>query len=219
MPIPRVSAYAMPSESELVTRAVTWSPDPRRAALLIHDMQRFFVNFLPADEPPTADLLANIGRIRQAADALSIPVIYTAQPGRMSRHERGLLYDVWGPGMRSDPRDRDIVGDLRPRAGELVLTKYRYSAFHRTGLADSLAAARRDQLVICGVYAHVGCLLTACDAFAYDIQPFLVADAVADFSRPEHLMALSYAARRCAVVVTTDGLLAAFRAGAGRQSG
>ena len=67
--------------------------------------------------------------------------------------------------------------------------------------------SRRDQLIICGVYAHVGVLATAIDAFTHDIQPFLVADALADFTLEHHRMALDYAAQRCAVVSTTGELL------------
>ena len=52
----------------------------------------------------------------------------------------------------------------------------------------------RDQLVICGVYAHVGILMTAHEGFSNDIQTFLVADAIADFSADFHRMALEYAA-------------------------
>jgi trans-2,3-dihydro-3-hydroxyanthranilic acid synthase len=55
--------------------------------------------------------------------------------------------------------------------------------------------------VVCGVYAHVGILMTAVEAFTNDIEAFLVGDAVADFSPAHHRMALDYAAERCAVVV------------------
>jgi isochorismate hydrolase len=40
-----------------------------------------------------------------------------------------------------------------------------------------------------------------------DIQPFFVADAVADFSADHHRLALEYAATRCAAVVSTESLL------------
>jgi bifunctional isochorismate lyase/aryl carrier protein len=67
----------------------------------------------------------------------------------------------------------------------------------------------RDQLVVCGIYAHIGCTLTAAEAFQRDIEPFFAADAVADFSREKHMMALNYVAATCAVPMTTDQLLAA----------
>ncbi|MBW5459465.1 isochorismatase family protein, partial [Clostridium sporogenes] len=54
---------------------------------------------------------------------------------------------------------------------------------------------------------HIGCLVTACEAFMEDIKAFFVGDAVADFSLEKHQMALDYAAGRCAFTVMTDSLL------------
>jgi isochorismate hydrolase len=70
-----------------------------------------------------------------------------------------------------------------------------------------MRGAGRDQLIVCGVYAHVGVLMSAVEAYTHDIETFLVADAVADFSATDHRMALEYAARTCAVVTTTKEVL------------
>ena len=88
-----------------------------------------------------------------------------------------------------------------------MLTKWRYSAFVKTNLLERLHAAGRDQLIICGVYAHVGILTTALEAFSSDVQPFIVSDATADFTLEDHSMALDYAARRCAMVMTSNQVL------------
>ncbi len=207
MGIPAVEPYEMPAESELPENTASWSPDPARAALLIHDMQRYFLDFFPAGQPPATDLIDNVSRIRQAAVDLGMPVVYTAQPGGMTPQQRGLLRDIWGPGMGTDPRVRQIIGELAPGDRDIVLTKWRYSAFARSDLESILRRRGRDQLIVCGVYAHVGCLMTACDAFSMDIQPFLVADAIADFSPAYHRLALEYAAERCAATVSTRSLL------------
>jgi isochorismate hydrolase len=203
--IPEIVPYPMPAD--LPANVAHWTVDPSRAVLLVHDMQRFFLRPF-AGQPPLPDLVANAARLRDTAAAMGIPVAYTAQPGGMSPRERGLLSDFWGPGMTPSARDREVVEPLAPEDGDWLLTKWRYSAFFNTDLRARMWSAGRDQLVVCGVYAHVGVLMSAVEAFTYDIQPFLVADAIADFSEAEHRLALDYAAGRCAVVARTDDVLA-----------
>ncbi|CAL9346796.1 isochorismatase family protein [Streptomyces albus] len=216
MRIPDNVTYPMPRNARGAASDGLWRPDPGRAALLVHDMQRYFLDFFPPGSSPRRELVAHTAQLVAAARDAGLPVLYTAQPGDMTRQQRGLLYDVWGPGMSADPAHRAILPEVAPREGEPVLTKWRYSAFARTDLLERLARLRRDQLVICGVYAHIGCLMTAVDAFTHDIQPFLVADAVADFTPEFHELALDYATDRCAATPTTAELLRALR---GEQSG
>lgn len=198
--IPSIEPYPIPSAADLPASTAQWTPDPARAVLLIHDMQRFFLRPFPADVRD--ELVRNIASMRERAAALGVPVGYTAQPGDMSEEERGLLKDFWGPGMRRSPADRLVVDELAPAPGDWMFTKLRYSAFFRSGLLDRIRETGRDQLIVCGVYAHVGVLMTAVDAFTHDLQTFLVADAVADFTADYHRMAVDYAAERCAVVLT-----------------
>lgn len=202
MALPMIEPYEMPTELQRCPDQAGWRPEAFRAALLIHDMQQYFVDAFPAGQAPITDLVGNIALLRETAHSFGMPVIYTAQPGGMTPAQRGLLHDFWGPGMGVDA-DRQIIAPLAPAPEDVVLTKWRYSAFHGTTLANILYRYRCDQLVICGIYAHIGCLMTACDAFTRDIETFLVADAVADFSLAHHVMGLDYAAQRCAVTAHT----------------
>ncbi|MFG1604781.1 isochorismatase family protein [Actinoplanes sp. NPDC049265] len=205
--IPVIQPYPMPVADALPPNTATWTPDPRRAVLLLHDLQEYFLSPFPPGTSPVSELVSNAAAIRRRCADLGIPVAYTAQPGAMTPHQRGLLSDFWGPGMTAGPAHRDIVEPLAPRPGDWRFTKWRYSAFHNSELLLRIRGSGRDQIIVCGVYAHVGILMTVSEAFAHDIEPFLVADAVADFSAEDHHMALRYAARRCAVVRTTQRLL------------
>ncbi|MFJ7269987.1 isochorismatase family protein [Streptomyces sp. NPDC099050] len=202
-----IAPYRMPGDGDLPNAAVPWRPHPDRAVVLVHDMQRYFLRPFPAGQSPMTELVSNVSSLLATARKAGVPVMYTAQPGGMSRRDRGLLHDLWGPGMGVEEADRGIADDVAPEPDDAVLTKWRYSAFYRSDLEERLRRLGRDQLIVCGVYAHMGCLMTASDAFSRDIQPFLVADALADLSLDDHLMALRYAADRCAVPLSTHDVL------------
>ena len=218
MALPKIAPYSY-REQEHQNR-VNWRVDPARAALLVHDMQRYFVRAfeLERDGQPLPDAqiniaIANIRRLLDAAHAANILVYYTAQPPRQNPADRSLLTDFWGDGLQDDENAR-ILDELAPTEADTVLTKWRYSAFVRSPLEEQLKDLGRDQLIIGGIYAHIGCLTTALEAFMRDIQPFMVTDALADFTVEEHRMACEYASGRCARVLNTAEVLEHLNAGA-----
>jgi len=184
MTIQSLAAYPLPTVEELPTGRVNWPFEPGRAALLVHDMQHYFVDFYGAGNPLINQVIDHIATLIRQARALGMPVVYT-------------------------PERQPIVSALAPEPQDTVLTKWRYSAFCRSPLAELMAEWGRDQLVICGIYGHIGVMQTAVDAFMRDIRPFLVADAIADFSREDHLLALSYVSRNAGRVITVAEVMAA----------
>ncbi|WP_405082907.1 isochorismatase family protein [Paenibacillus chitinolyticus] len=208
MAIPSVQSYPMPTAKDLPVNRVSWTPDPSRAAFLIHDMQQYFMACFEPGKSPGVELTEHIRLLASRCRELGVPVIYSAQPGAQTPEQRRLLQDFWGSGIGPDPREQQIIAELEPGDNDIRLTKWRYSAFQKTDLAEQLKAMGRDQLIIVGIYAHIGCLMTACEAFMRDIEAFMVSDALADFSREKHDLALEYAAERCAFTLTTEHLLA-----------
>jgi bifunctional isochorismate lyase / aryl carrier protein len=218
MTIPTISDYPMPVAASFPVNKVKWQPDAKRAALLIHDMQRYFLRFYEADGSLLGTLIDNLARAKAWAVENGVPVIYTAQPHNQSAADRALLNDMWGPGLTVvDPELQKLVDRLVPTADDVILTKWRYSAFQRSDLAERMKDWGRDQLVIGGVYAHIGCMMTTAEAFMRDIQPFMIGDGVADFSEAEHRMALQYVATRCGVVIDTESLIGEKQATDSRQ--
>jgi bifunctional isochorismate lyase/aryl carrier protein len=212
MALPQSVSYMTPRSDDLPRRRAGWTLDPSRAALLVHDMQRYFVRPFAAECPALTGAVDSIAALIAAARAAGVPVAYTAQPGSQDPASRGLLTDLWGPGLRDDEADTAILDVLAPAPGDAVFTKHRYSAFARAPFQDWLDANGRSQLLITGIYAHIGVSATAVDAFMRDIQPFVVADAVADFSAEEHRRALETVASTCGVVCSAADALAALQA-------
>lgn len=205
MALDPIPPYRVPEPEDYPVNRAGWSIDPARAVILVHDMQHYFVDPFVFDEAGTSPVslaIRNIRLLRDVAARVGIPVLFSAQPAGQSAAERGLTGEFWGPGLQGESA-ADIVDELAPHGSDRMLAKRRYSAFVRTPLGVIMREAGRDQLVVVGVYASTGCLLTLSDAFMRDIQPFLIGDAVADVTREDHLHAMSYAALRCAVVQTT----------------
>lgn len=207
MGIPRIHSYDMPLAPQLPRNRVHWSPRSERAVLLVHDLQDYFLEFYDKSKSPIPELLQNTRALIERARALGIPVVYTAQPADQPPEHRGLLNEMWGPGITAHPTKTGIEATLAPLPEEHVLTKWRYSAFYRTDLLELLHTWERDQLLITGIYAHIGCFTTANEAFMQNIETFFVADAMADFSPEQHQGALSQVADCCGHVTTTQALL------------
>ncbi len=206
MALPAIAPYAMPGVADLPENRVDWTVDAARAVLLVHDLQNHFLSAFDTGVSPVTELLAHTAQLTEDARSRGIPVVYSAQPGGQSPEQRGLQQDFWGAGLPDDPHAAAIAGAVAPQDGDTVFTKWKYSAFVRSDLAALMRRHGRDQLVIAGVYAHIGVVATACDAWMRDIQAFVVADAVADFGADEHRSALRWAAGRCAVVTTTAAI-------------
>ena len=143
MALPKIAPYSY-REQEHQNR-VNWRVDPARAALLVHDMQRYFVRAfeLERDGQPLPDAqiniaIANIRRLLDAAHAANIPVYYTAQPPRQNPADRRLLTDFWGDGLQDD-ENAQILDELAPTEADTVLTKWRYSAFVRSPLEEPVS--------------------------------------------------------------------------------
>lgn len=204
MAIPQIAPYPLPEIPASPT--VPWDLDPQRCALLVHDMQSYFIGAYDTSASPMNTVLPNIRRMIDAADAAGVPVFYSAQPPRQQQSRRGLLSEFWGEGIQTE-EEAAIIGELSPRDHHHVVTKWRYSAFARTDLRHALAFAGRDQLIITGVYGHMGCQVSAVDAFMNDVAPFLVTDGIADFTAADHHNTIDWVGRRCGIVLPTARVL------------
>lgn len=200
--VPSIGAYPMPDASFLALNRVGWTVAPARAALLVHDMQDYWISRFVDPAP----LIANVAALLKAARDAGMPVIFSVARREPRPEDRGLAFDMWGAGMgggHDDPRDEEIVPPLQPRDGDVIVEKRKISAFFQTDLEAKLRDRSVDQLVITGVYAHHGCLLSAADAYMRDIKPFFVIDATADHSEAQHRDVCRLIPSLCGQNVTT----------------
>ncbi|WKW51110.1 isochorismatase family protein [Rhodomicrobium lacus] len=185
----------------------SWALEPGRCALLIHDMQRHYLDALP-DAVTRTDLVGKVAGLRAACAELGVPVFASIVPEAHGMQERGLMSELWGRGPRGEGAKLDpalLGNDGRIRS----IAKRSYSAFYGTDLEVMLRRLGRDSVIITGLYTSIGCFSTALEAFARDIRAFVVADATADMSAADHAAGLRNAARLCARVLDSGEVRAA----------
>lgn len=159
-------------------------------ALLIIDMQQedgFVLEHFDTVVENTAALL-------ETARQLQIPIVYTRHINRAcgSDMPRGepRAPDGGPSSYRAGTRQVEILERLAPWAGETVIDKGRYSAFHCTDLDARLKSQDIDTLIISGVLTDVCVLTTVFDAFALGYHIRLVTDACTTTTLAGHYSAL-----------------------------
>ena len=179
-------------------------------ALVIIDMQRDFVESdglfarLGVDVSAYEDVVPAIADLRGRAAAAGVLVVHVqnaALPNRMSDSPAQIRFNMRMHGMeRGDgpPLCYTVPGTsgfqfvpaLSPRAGELVVTKYRSSAFWGTNLELLLRSNGIRSVVIVGCTTE-GCVeSTARDAMFNDYYVVLAEDCVASDDPAQHEAAM-----------------------------
>lgn len=171
-------------------------------ALVVVDMQNGFCHpkgsfaQLGFDVSPLNAAIAGCRELIDAAHRADVPVIYTRYVYQPNYADAGLLPTELFPGMREHSSlaaqswDADIVDELAPVAGDVVVDKSRYSAFYGTRLEPLLTSLRIRSLVICGVTTNMCVETTARDASQRDYRTFVVDDATGEFDADRHRHAL-----------------------------
>jgi len=84
----------------------------------------------------------------------------------------------------------EVIPELAPQPGDVVLKKRRYDAFYGTELDTILKSERFDEVHVTGVCTSICVMETVQELANREIPSVVYADAVADFDAEEHQHAL-----------------------------
>jgi ureidoacrylate peracid hydrolase len=177
--------------------------DPRCTALIVVDMQNYFVApGAPASSDEAPRIAPGINRLAAALrdrGGQIYWIVTEALPG--DANDWLNLYELLGAGRREvrlAELDRESEGfalwpgmDVRP--GDETVTKLRYSAFIQdsSDIEARLRAAGVDTVLIAGVATNVCCEATGRDAMMRGFRTIMVHDALATFDDAQHNAALA----------------------------
>lgn len=201
---------------ELYQQAAEMSPikaasfQPQRSALLVLDMQAYFLDARSHAYIPSAEaILDGIIQLITEYSLHDRPIIFTqhinttADAGMMSQWWKDLL-TVQNPLHRIIPQIDLSVGTL--------IQKSQYDAFYQTSLDETLQSNAVTQLVLCGVMTHLCCETTARSAFMHGFEVFFPVDGTATYNLAYHQASLLNLAHGFAHLVLMQDVLAALRA-------
>lgn len=178
---------------------------PERSALLVLDMQRYFLEpQFHAFVPSAPAIIPGINRLIDAFGAKGRPVILTRHLN--TAENAGNMGRWWSRIITAE----DPAGEIHPAMHSencIILTKTRFDAFFGTELFALLRSADVQSIVITGVMTHICCDTTARSAFQLGFDVFFTIDGTATYNLVLHEASLVTLAHACARPVRVDEIL------------
>lgn len=186
---------------------------PNRTAVILIDCQVDFGNpdgemaRRGADMTAPQAALAQAVRLVDAARQAGVIVVFvrllTRGENKIAREAKARHHDTEPDLCVEGSVGADFIGPL-PQAGDMIVSKARFSAFARTGLADQLHAQGIDTLVLAGLTTECCVASSAWDGFEHDFHIFIAGDACAAYEEALHSHALQALALSGAEVAKTE---------------
>ncbi|MFD9501973.1 isochorismatase family protein [Streptomyces sp. NPDC060035] len=152
--------------------------DPK-TALVVVDLQKGIVDRPTAH--PAADVVANSATLADAFRAKGLPVVLVRVTGGAPGRTDGPA-----PAGRPAADWADLVPELGPREGDIVVTKQQWGSFYGTDLDLQLRRRGITQIVVTGIATSIGVESTARSAHEHGYHVTIATDAVTDMDGGAH---------------------------------
>jgi len=161
---------------------------PNRSALLVLDMQKYFLsNNSHAYIPSASVIVSQIVKLVEAYFSANLPVIFTRHMN--SSENAGSMSRWWRDLITEDNPLNEIIDELT-FPNSLVILKSQYDAFYNTQLEKILHEKNVSQVVLTGVMTHLCCESTARSAFVRGLDVLFAVDGTASYNRKFHTSTL-----------------------------
>lgn len=160
---------------------------PEKSALLILDMQNFFLDPKSHAFIPSAPvIIESINNLLKTYLKNDFPIIFTRH---INTSQNAKMMKRWWKSLinQGDPASK-IINSL-DTAESKIITKTQYDAFYQTELQEYLVDNNIQQLVVTGVMTHLCCESTIRSAFIRGFTIFFPVNATATYNLDFHTSA------------------------------
>lgn len=201
-----------------VPHSVT-SFDPKDTALVIIDMQNFYIKEGASSYCPHAQgIVPNVNRLADAVRRFGCPVVWVRNVTNTEAFKTWTRHYDRMTDARIDIRKRELAKDgdgfkfwheMDVRDTDRKVEKTRYSAFipGASNIENVLGEYSADTLIICGVATNVCVESTARDAMMMNYRTVIIEDACAANSLEAHRVSLNSLYLNFGDVQTTDQII------------
>ena len=184
--------------------------EPTKTALVVIDLQRGIVGSPSAPHLATDVLARAVGLADAMRAAGGTVVLVHVTPSADRKDSLAPITDAPPQPRGGMPPDwAEIMPELGPKTGDIVITKRQWGAFYGTELDLQLRRRGIGTIVLCGISTTMGVESTARDAFERGYQQIFVEDAMAARGAEEHQATVSVVFPRMGRIRSTKDVLAA----------
>lgn len=180
--------------------------DPAKIALLVIDMQNYFVDKTSHAYIPSVDaIIPRVIKLQNYCLQNGIKVIQTRHIN--TKEDAHMMAEWWGGRLLEsvDSVSEIIEAIANPKAMSII--KSQYDAFYDSMLESILEASGIEQVIITGVMTHLCCETTARAAFMRGYEVFFSIDGTATYNRQFHLATLINLAHGFAIPMLVDEII------------
>jgi nicotinamidase-related amidase len=187
--------------------------NPKTSALLVMDFQVAIVEMVAEGKD---GLLTQTAQLLEAARHAGMKVIYVVVGFRAGYPEMSPRNQSFGP-IRESGRfaagapGTDVHAAVAPKAGDVIVTKHRVSAFAGTDLDMILRANGIETLVVAGIATSGVVLSTVRHAADADYKVVVVEDCCADRDAEVHRVLVGKVFPRQATIARAEELASSLR--------
>jgi isochorismate hydrolase len=179
--------------------------DPSNSALLILDMQSYFLDPSSHAYIPSAEaIVPGLRALARAYFENGLPVIFTQH---LNTPEDAGSMATWWRDLISVEDPLSVIIPAFDFSNRYVLRKSQYDAFYETSLESLLHKRGVTQVIISGVMTHLCCETTARSAFVRGFDVFFLIDGTATYNEDHHLATLLNLGHGFATLVLVNEIL------------
>ncbi len=160
-----------------------------KPAIVIIDMLNdFILKGAPLECAKGREIIEPIKKLIEQGRKKNIPIIYVADSHDPDDRE----FEIWPSHAVENTKGSEVIDDLKPEKGDIIIKKKTYDGFFRTNLDEVLKEKNIDTLILTGVCTDICILHTGSSATLLGYKVKVPKEGVAALTDEDHKFALKH---------------------------